>query len=183
MKKKIIISILVIIFGIIILGIIHSENFRATERAVVMKVNKNSLSVMDLNGSLYSVSFADEGNIGFKEGQEVLIYFDGMIAESYPAQIYNVGKIKIVKEKSDVSIPENVLRYYYCSRDNVKVSVSELTSKEISLTIKDTNEYQYGYSNDYTIYKKVKNKDYTGIGYKIGKDTENSISGYTRNRT
>ena len=32
----------------------------------------------------------------------------------------------------------------------------------------------------YSINKKVKNEKYTGIGQKIGEDTETSTSGYTR---
>ena len=49
----------------------------------------------------------------------------------------------------------------------------------ISLTITDTNEIPYNYAHSYRINKKVKNKNYTGIGEKIGEDTENSTSSYT----
>ena len=34
----------------------------------------------------------------------------------------------------------------------------------------------------YEISKLVENEEYTGKGEKIGKDTENSVSGFTRNR-
>lgn len=139
------------------------------------------MGIQNVTG-LFSVGFTDEGNIGFKQGQEVLIYFDGMVLETYPAQLGNVGKIKIIKEKSDITIPDNVLRFYYSSRDNINVTVSELTNNGISFTITDTNELPYSYSNEYVIYKKVKNENYTGVGYKIGEDTEYSTSGYTRNR-
>jgi len=155
-------------------------NMSTTMKAVVIKVKENSLMVMGFdNIGLCSVSFAEEGNIGFKQGQEILIYFDGMIAASYPGQIYNVGKIEIIKEKSDIEIPKSILRYSYSSRNNVTVSISELTKTGIKFTIKDTNELQYDYSNTYTIYKKVKNKDYTGIGYQIGENTGNSTAGFT----
>lgn len=181
-KKKnkilIIFLILVIVLVVIACSYIYFEDFRATKRAVIMKVNKNSLSVMELDGGLYSVSFANEGNIGFRQGQEVLIYFDGMIAESYPAQIHKVGKIKIVRQETDVEIPENILRYYNSSRANVTATISEFNLHEISLIIKDTNEYKYNYSNDYSIYRKVKNKEYTGAGYIIGEATDNSTPAY-----
>ncbi|MGN1300936.1 MAG: hypothetical protein ACI4U9_00120 [Clostridia bacterium] len=163
----------------------ENSNMKETKSAVVVKVDENSLSVMGVENTsdLFTVSYANEINTEFKQGQEILIYFDGMVLSSFPGQIPNVGKIEIVKEESSVSIPDDVLRFYYSSRNNVNVSVSELTNTNISLTIIDTNELPYNYSHSYTIYKKVKNEDYTGIGYKIGEDTEHSTSGYTRNRS
>lgn len=180
-KNKILIIILILLLLLVVIACsyIYLEDFRATTKGIVMKVNNNSLSIMELDGGLCTVSFAKEGNIGFKKGQEVLIYFDGMIAESYPAQIHNVGKIKIIKEKTDVEIPENILRYYNSSRSNVTVTISEFCLDKISLTIKDMNECKYNYSNDYSIYRKVKNKDYTGVGYMIGEETPNSTPAYT----
>ena len=83
----------------------------------------------------------------------------------------------------DVTIPDNILRYCYNTKDKVTVTVSELTSSSISMTITDNNELPYIYAHSYNINKKVKNKDYTGKGQKIGEDTQNSISGFTRNRT
>lgn len=163
-----------------------TDNMANTKRAVVVKVNEKSLDVMGIeneNGTendLISVSFGQEGDIGFKQGQEILIYFDGIIEESFPAQINNVGKIEIVKEKSDNEIPEEVLRFYYNSEDNVTVSIDEFTKENLLLTIEDTNENAYNYEDiKYDIYKKEKNPDYTGVGQKIGEDTENSTSGYT----
>ena len=131
---------------------INSVNMRATMNAVVMKVHENSLLVMNIEDKgLSSVGFAKEGNIGFKEGQEVLIYYDGSAFLTYPEQIYNVGKIKIVKEKSEVEIPESVLRYLYSSENKVEVILTEFTKTGISFTIKDPNPYPYGYKNTYTI--------------------------------
>lgn len=163
----------------------ENSNMKETKSAVVVKVNEKCLSVMGIENTsdLFTVSYASENNIEFKQGQEILIYFDGMVLSSFPGQIPNVGKIEIVKDESDVAIPDDVLRFYYSSRNNVNVSVSELTNTDISLTIIDTNELPYNYFHSYTIYKKVKNEDYTGIGYKIGEDTEHSTSGYTRDRS
>ena len=160
------------------------DNMFFTKKALVMEVYENSLGVMEIldnekAGTIYSVAFSKEGNIGFKYGQEVLIYFDGMIADSYPAQIYNVGKIEIVKDKSNITIPDNVIRYYNNTEEKVSINVSDLSNTGITLTITDENELPYEYSDDYIIYQEVKNKEYTGIGYKIGEDTENSTSGYT----
>lgn len=178
-----ILFILIIIACVIGIVFVCSKNFRNTKRAVIVKVNENSLGVMDLDATtIYSVSFAKEGNIGFQQGQEVLIYFDGVIASTFPEQIFHVGKIKIVKEKSDISIPEKVLKYYNSSRNNVEVSVSELTKTGMSIAIKDTNEIPYQYSNTYKIYKKNKQaEEKIEIDTnKIIPATENSTSSYQR---
>lgn len=162
----------------------NQNNMSATINAVVMNVNENSLSVMEIqegdsSENLYSVSFAEEGNIGFSEGQEVLIYFDGIIASSYPMQIHNVGKIEITKDQTDITIPENILRYYNNSKENVDINVSEITNRGITINITDTNEIPYEYSNDYVIYKETVNESYTGEGEYIGENTGNSTAGYT----
>ncbi len=163
----------------------EENNMLANKKAVIIKVNEKYLDVMGFEGAsdLYNVSYSSEGNIGFKQGQEILIYFNGTIAESFPAQIGKVGKIEILKEKSDIEIPEDILKFYYNSKEKVNINVSNLGTTGIELTIADTNELPYNYSHSYKIYKKVKNESYTGIGQKIGEDTENSISGYTRSRS
>lgn len=154
----------------------------AKTTAVIVRADENSMVVMGIeDNSLYMVGFTDEENKGFKSNQEIAIYYDGSIADTYPAQFGNIGKIKIIKEKSDIIIPENILKYAYSSKSNVHVSISKLTKTGISFMIIDTNELPYHYSDThrYTIERKVKNKDYTGIGYKIGEDTPNSVAGYT----
>lgn len=49
------------------------------EKTKIIDENKNKLAITDL-----------------KENQKVVIYYDGLIAESYPAQILNCHKIKLV---------------------------------------------------------------------------------------
>lgn len=141
---------------------IIQNNSASAMKAVVVDVNEKSLDVMGFRGEhdIYSVSYANEGNIGFKQGQEVLIYFDGSIAASYPAQIHHVQKIEIVKEKSNTQIPISVLKHYFSSRNNVTVSINQLTPTGISLSITDTNELKYDYYNDYMINKKNKVQEY-----------------------
>lgn len=161
-----------------------NNNTIATLKAVIIEVNNNSLSVMGINNSeglngIYTVGFTKEGNIGFKEGQEILIYFDGMILETFPGQINDAQKIEITKEKSDTNIPDDVIRFFNNKSDKVDVNISELTNKGVTININDENELPYEYTNDYIMYKEVKNEEYTGVGNKIGEDTENSISGYT----
>lgn len=126
--------------------------------AVVVKADERTLAVMDIQDkSLAYVSYAKEGNIGFKQGQEVAIYFDGMIQESYPAVISGVNKIEITKEKSDVQISENALRWFCNSKDKLSVKIEELTKNGISFIITDSNEVpcQYDYTSNFRMRKKV----------------------------
>lgn len=163
----------------------ENDKMRATIKAVVVKVNKNYLLAMGIeNGTeLYSIGLNNIENTEFKNGQEILIYFDGDVMTTYPAQLGNIGRIEITKEKSDIQIPDNIIRYCYNSKEKVDVTISELTNSGITLTITDENELPYNYSHSYKINKKVKNENYTGVGQKIGEDTEHSTSGFTRNRS
>ena len=183
-KTKLIVSIILIL--LLIALIIFSINYfnQYTLRAVVVKVNEKALMIMgiDNNAGLLSVGCSNFPDMEFKPGQEILIHYDGLIRATYPGGLGNVEKIRIIKENSNVTIPENILRYCYSSRDNVKISISEITNTKISLTITDTNELPYTFSNDYTLRKLVKNENYTGVGHKIGEDTDTFLSGYTRNR-
>ncbi|MGM9970635.1 MAG: hypothetical protein ACI35S_09615 [Anaeroplasma sp.] len=162
-----------------------SDKMKATIKAVVVKVNENNLLAMGIeNGTeLYSIGLKNYKDIEFEKEQEILVHFSGDVMETYPAQLGNIGKIEIIKEKSDIQIPDNIIRFCYNSKDKVSVTISELTNSGIILTIKDENELPYNYSHSYTINKKVKNENYTGVGQKIGEDTENSTSGFTRYRS
>lgn len=162
----------------------ESNNMKATLKAVVVKADENHLLAMGLSdrGELYSIGLKNSKDSTFEKGQEILVYFSGNIMETYPAQLGNIGKIEIVKDKSDIQIPDNIIRFCYNVKDKVNVTISELTNSGITLNITDTNELPYNYSHSYIINKKVKNQNYTGVGQKIGEDTENSTSGFTRYR-
>ena len=163
--KKILIIVIIILVSVILVTVGYSkikynekDNMSATTKAVIVKVNEKNLAVMELegtNGLLY-VGLQNAGDMVFKPGQEILIYFDGIVLTTYPGQLSNVGKIEIIKEKSDVEVPEEVFRTFYSSSNNVKVSISKLTSTGIAVVITDTNQYPYNYANTYTIYKKNK---------------------------
>lgn len=129
--------------------------------AVVVKVNENHLSLMEKDDkkSLLTASFAKEGNIGFKQGQEVSVYSDGFIEETYPAGISGVNKIEITKEKSDIEISETAIKWFCNSIDKISVTVDELTKSGISFTIIDNNEVPYDYNIDFKIRKKVNNEN------------------------
>lgn len=195
--KKAIVSIIIsviLIIGIVSIGtycikklntvayddpvVTETNNIEMTPlSAVVVNVKDNYLAVMGAkDNSLYTVSYSKDNNIKFKQGQEILIYFDGMIAESYPAQILNVSKVDIVKEKSDIEIPENVIKQLCNSLNNVSVSLTQLTKTKISFILTDTNELPYSYSSGYQINKKNE-------GIKYVKESENKVIPATNNST
>lgn len=143
--------------------------------AVVVKVQEESIIVMETNGGLITVTYPKD--IGFKEGQEIIIYDDILEIHTYPAQLSNIEKIKIVKEKSDIEIPDKILRYCYNSSDNIKVNVSELTSEGISLVITDTNKNPYEFSHDYVVNKKEDRwKEVSKISNVTYKSTEEEMT-------
>lgn len=74
-----------------------TRNRVATKRAIIVTVNENSIEVRDIedNTDIFNVSFAEDGNIGFSEGQEVLIYFNGRIDFTPTKTIENVDKIQM----------------------------------------------------------------------------------------
>ncbi|MCI8519241.1 MAG: hypothetical protein HFJ51_04020 [Clostridia bacterium] len=160
------------------------EKMSCKTKAVVVKVNESSLFAELEEEGLCSVSFGKNGNIGFKKGQEIEIYFDGMINASYPGGIANVGKIKILNDESGKEISKGALQYCYSSKENVEIEVEEFTKEKVVIKVKDTNELPYEYSDQFKILKK--NDNYVEPTFDpsrvIGGDTENSSSGYLRTR-
>lgn len=173
---------------------VHGEidfenNMAVTIRAIVVKAEENHLKVMGITednkanvGELYSVNLPEDIDTEFKQGQEILIYFNGYVATTFPGHI-SAGKVEIIKEKSDIEIPNEVLKVFLNRKDNVDINVSELTKKGVIYTIVDANTIPYNYPSNYKLMKKVKNPEYTGEGHYIGEATEFSTQGYTRNRT
>jgi Protein of unknown function (DUF3221) len=117
MKKKsglILISIILIIGIIFAIISIFNSNSKVSFNATIIKVSDNSILVTPDEGSselnsadLISVSIREKTKIvdenkneldkdSLKVNQKVVIYYDGLIAESYPAQIINCNKIKVL---------------------------------------------------------------------------------------
>ena len=158
------------------------EKNQKSMKAVIIKVNKNNLMVMqeDEEKTLTILNFSEEENKNFKEKQEILVYYnDDYIDLTYPVPINDISKIEIINEYSDIEIPTK----YISSKNNIKISVDEITNTKLAINITDTNEQQYNYPNSYKIQKKTKNENYTGKNEKIGQDTETELSSYTRNRS
>ena len=172
---KIILIIFIILFtGIIvyiqkdfIISYFNSNSINnSTMKCVVVKVYENELGVLGENGDndLYLVDFGKEKNIGFKQGQEIEIYYNGFVMEMFPARPSGVSNIKIIKEKSDKQIPENVIKYFYDLEDKnenksdnpVTMSLKDgtLTPKGATFILKNNTDKEYSYEPAYYLEKK-----------------------------
>lgn len=180
--KVILICIIVFLIAVLILGGIYyfkvKNNMIATMTGIVVKVNEKSISIMEEGSEtgLYTVNFAEDGNIGFEQGQKVLIYYGGTTITTFPGMINDVGNIEILDDGNKTEIPNNVLTFFYSTKDKLNISVSELSNKGITFTITDTNKIPYEYPNKYIIHKRIRNEEYTGKNYKLGENTGNSIA-------
>lgn len=138
MKKNkkiliILISILVIlIVSIIVLLIFINEsttnliatvepNARAGHRGVIVKVNEDYLGFMTEDGEPYyliykkelgALKVPEDTREELKEGQYVVVAYSGHILNAEPKIIPDVGDIYIMKEKSDIQIPNNIYNLF-----------------------------------------------------------------------
>ena len=128
----------------------------ATMDVVIVRVDDTYLEVINKDdpNDVMRANIPDDDINEYKQNQEVRVYYNGMINEMYPGSFDKVSKIEILKDNSDVTIPEKALKLFYSSRNNVSVSNINVTQTGISFEIKDTNEYKYGYTNTYTLFKK-----------------------------
>lgn len=159
-KVKIALAIIVIIISLVGLGVIiykqETANMAATTRAVIVKVTDTGMYIIGDNDfvGFCSVGFDKKGDIGYKKGQEILIHYSGYIMQTWPGQLGRAGKIKVLKEESNIEIPEYALKWCYNSRDKVSFKINSLTKTGIDFTITDNNEIPYNYSDAYSIYKR-----------------------------
>lgn len=166
--KKILIIILLVTICIIAYIFIKIAN--PTIRGVVIKVNDKNLTFMDAkDGSLYSTTIPQNSNLQFKQYQEIFVYLehDAFIDQSSINTIKNgsIKKIKILKEKSNIKVPNKKLERVYSSPDKVLVTINELSPTGISITVNDTNEFkhEYQYSDSYRISKGKHNEGYRAL--------------------
>ncbi len=73
-----------------------NDNMAEKIKILVVGVEEQYLKAVRISdnqiGEELCVYFSEDGDIGFKRGQEVLVYFNGDILTSWPAQISNPGK-------------------------------------------------------------------------------------------
>lgn len=139
------------------------NNMSATKKAVIVNVTTNDLWVMepDNYNDLIQVTFSDNGNSKFKQGQEILIYYnkEWQLDKSLKILIMNVGKIEILEEKSGVEIPKDMLIACYNSKKQIEIFDVDIKNNSIEYKIKDTNDYPYEFSENYELYKVEKNEE------------------------
>lgn len=168
MKK--VIKILVIILLVIVLVLaslqlwIYFDHIKAKKVLVVVKNYYESFYGVDEEGLLYSVKFDNPRKVNgkdLKKGQEIEIYWHGITNFSYPAGIGGVRKYKILKEESDIEIPDYAIKHCCNSTKNVMVHVREITNERMNFRILDTNEIPYEYEFNYSLSKKnIENEEY-----------------------
>lgn len=158
----------------------YGDNMSRTREAIIVKVSDNNLGVVSYGTrsdewyNLYYVNFAEEGNIGFKVGQEIKFYYTGREEGNSPAYVPDVGKIEIISDKTNRNVADNIIKVFYNSHDKVSISINEVAIEKISFTITDTNELHYDYSEAYRIYKAEKEPELPeGIS-----STQNTNSSY-----
>ena len=167
MKKKVEISLIcIIIFLVLVMIVVALYKFWndkneykdcETIKGVIVKTDNQykSLWIMEINSEkVYRVGLKEE-NTEFKRDQEIQVYYNGMKEIYLPQELDNVNEIKIVKHKSDVQIPDDVIRECCNSSLKVEASIVELNDSGIRLDIQDSNELPYEYSHEYTLSKEV----------------------------
>ena len=130
-------------------------------RAVVVRPEENLLVVMPtISNDEYRYQeefiYETESNVELKQGQEVEITFH--YNETSEIYIYDaiIENVEILKEESNIKIPQDVIVNAYSSKDNVKISFDSgyINNSGMKFTITDTNEYKYDYDiMEYKLYK------------------------------
>ena len=143
---------------------IYLDHTKASKKLVVVKSYVESFYGVDEKGELYKVSFGNPRNINgedLKMGQEIEIYWHGMINSSSPPIIGGVRKYKILKEESDIEISEYAKRFCYSRTQNVMLHVREITNEKLEFRILDTNEIPFEYEFGYSLSKRnFENEEY-----------------------
>ena len=139
------------------------ENMSHTMEAVILQVKSGTLYIMETGENprheIAQLNMGEQGNIGYRKGQEILIYYDGTAVATAPAIITNVGKIEIIKEQTDKTIPDEYLSYYNSPEYqtyNLKASLSEITKTGIKFSITSEKELNSEDSESYKLFKTQK---------------------------
>lgn len=162
MLKKIKIILWIII--IIVVGCVLARYFKYREhviKLIVIDATENSIKTIDMSDTRYIVRLKKDGK-KYKEGQEINVYFDGIVATGFPMEI-NADRIEIIKEKTDKEIPEEIYRYYNFSQKNISTEILNFTNTKMEFLINDENKYPLEYGEDFSykiLRKNVENEKY-----------------------
>lgn len=174
MKKvfKVLIFIVILVL-IVFIGIYFKNNYFGKEklnigkeklRLVVIGIcDFQEILAVDENGNLLQVRLKElkywNEMDKFDKGEEIIIYYDGVITETYPGKINNVSDYLILNKKSDIEIPEDIKKRYDNSTANVMVHVRNISNEKLEFRILDTNEISYKYDFDCSLSKKNEEKN------------------------
>lgn len=131
-------------------------------QGVVVKAEEDMLVIMPTvlkgeHSTQEEFYYETENKLSLKQGQEIEVTFHfSKDSNGYYTDKAIIEEVKILKEKSDIEIPEDVFVKAYSSKDNVNISINEESSTEgkIVFTITDNNEFTYDYSTmEYKLYK------------------------------
>ena len=90
-----------------------------------------------------------------------MIYFNGKTSSTGKngiSEIKNVGKIEIIDNSLNHLIPNDILKKFYTTYDNIDVNVESLTNTGITFTITDKNDIKYNFDNNCAMFKNVAEK-------------------------
>lgn len=165
--------------------IIEYKRVKVTKNAVIVKIWKDSnmlhLGVMTIEDEPNCYRIVTAGpkiKENYKIGQEIQFDYEYSYStgEEFSANMYfpipmlGVDEIRILKEESEIEIPDSILHDFYENWDNIEVKINEISVSKISFTIDDSNEEPYNYSSDdCKIYKK-NNGTYELLANSVKKD-------------
>ncbi len=157
-----IILIIIIIIGttiLITLNYVPIKKILTKNIAVIVKVDNNKLwCYFEESGNTKLIKSSDTTKDKYTQGQKIKLYFDNQFGSIRYGAIPK--KIKVLKQESNIDIPDDVIRECYNSTEYISVTTEVLEKRGITLTIVDNNDYPYDYeyledSNAYIIKEKV----------------------------
>lgn len=130
-------------------------------KGVMVRVENTNFTLMPI---IANEEYRNEENFhmennsiqNLKQGQEVLVtfHYQKSLNEDFTYEPI-AEKVEILKEKSDIEIPRDVLVKAYSTKENVIVTIDKEKSnnKQIVFAITDKNELKYDYSTmKYNLY-------------------------------
>ncbi len=94
--------------------------------------------------------------VNLKQGQEVIVRFHYRNAKGVYLHEPVIEQVEIIKEKSEIEIPRDILVKAYSSEDKVSIAIHQEKSntQKLECTITDNNDFKYDYSTmEYTLYR------------------------------
>jgi hypothetical protein len=131
--------------------------------SILVRVNESE----DAYKSSVLISVPLNGNTSqFSTGDEVRIYYDGTIMESYPAQLHTVYRIELINGAAQQQ------------SDGVSMSISDITAGGLSFVFENSSGKEYLYGSDFALYVRkneaweavepiIENWGFTSEGYPI----------------